>query len=293
MASWSDGYWWSNDGLRLHYRDYPGPAAKSKKARPPILCIPGLTRNARDFEAVAERLSPAWRVICVDLRGRGESAYAKDVMSYMPITYLQDLEALIRELELERFVVFGTSLGGLLTMLLSVSNHERMAGALINDVGPQLEEPGIARIRSYVGRAQSWPTWLHAARWFAEAHREVYPSWGLDDWLVYAKRLCKVGPSGRIALDYDMRIAEPFKLPAGVTGFDSWMALRGLADIPSLVVRGERSDLLSEETVAKMRAELPLMESVTIADVGHTPLLTEPEAEAAIDRLLARVAGNP
>lgn len=291
MASWSDGYWWSNDGLRLHYRDYPGPKAKGKKARPTILCIPGLTRNARDFEAVAERLSPAWRVICVELRGRGESAYAKDAMSYMPITYLQDLEVLIRELDVPRFVAFGTSLGGLLTMLLSISNHERMAGALINDVGPELEEPGIARIRSYVGRAQSWPTWLHAARWFAEAHREVYPAWALDDWLVYAKRLCKVGPSGRIAFDYDLRIAEPFKLPAGVTGFDGWMALRGLANIPSLIVRGERSDLLSMDTVAKMRAELPLMESVTVPDVGHTPLLTEPEAEAAIDHLLARVAG--
>jgi len=284
MAAWSDGYWWSNDGLRLHYRDYPGPSD-----RPPILCIPGLTRNARDFEAVAERLSPDWRVICVELRGRGESAYAKDVMTYMPVTYVQDLEALLRELELSRFVAFGTSLGGLLTMLLSTAHRDRIAGAMINDVGATLDERGLDRIRSYVGRSQTWPTWLHAARWFSEFQRDVYPRWNLEDWLAQAKRLCRLTSGGRIVFDYDMRIAEPFKVPNGVTGFDAWQALRGLSDVPSLLLRGELSDLLSVETVARMQEELPLMEAVTIPNVGHTPILTEPESVAAIDRLLARI----
>jgi pimeloyl-ACP methyl ester carboxylesterase len=284
MASWSDGYWWSNDGLRLHYRDYPGPSD-----RPPILCIPGLTRNARDFEAVAERLSPDWRVICVELRGRGESAYAKDVMTYMPVTYVQDLEALLRELEVPRFVAFGTSLGGLLTMLLSTAHRDRIAGAMINDVGATLDERGLDRIRSYVGRSQTWPTWLHAARWFSEFQRDVYPRWNLEDWLAQAKRLCRLTSAGRIVFDYDMRIAEPFKVPNGVTGFDAWQALRGLSDVPSLLLRGELSDLLSVETVARMQEELPLMEAVTIPNVGHTPILTEPESVVAIDRLLARI----
>jgi pimeloyl-ACP methyl ester carboxylesterase len=284
MAAWSDGYWWSNDGLRLHYRDYPGPSD-----RPPILCIPGLTRNARDFEAVAERLSPEWRVICVELRGRGESAFAKDVMTYMPVTYVQDLEALLRELELPRFVAFGTSLGGLLTMLLSTAHRDRIAGAMINDVGATLDERGLDRIRSYVGRSQTWPTWLHAARWFSEFQRDVYPRWNLEDWLAQAKRLCRLTTGGRIVFDYDMRIAEPFKVPNGVTGFDAWQALRGLSDVPSLLLRGELSDLLSVETVARMQEELPLMEAVTIPNVGHTPILTEPESVAAIDRLLARI----
>ncbi|WP_324750682.1 alpha/beta hydrolase [Sphingomonas sp. LY54] len=284
MASWSDGYWWSNDGLRLHYRDYPGPSD-----RPPILCIPGLTRNARDFEAVAERLSPDWRVICVELRGRGESGFAKDVMTYMPVTYVQDLETLLRELELPRFVAFGTSLGGLLTMLLSTAHPDRIAGAMINDVGATLDERGLDRIRSYVGRSQTWPTWLHAARWFSEFQRDVYPRWNLEDWLAQAKRLCRLTTGGRIVFDYDMRIAEPFKVPNGVTGFDAWQALRGLVDVPSLLLRGELSDLLSVETVARMQEELPLMEAVTIPNVGHTPILTEPESVAAIDRLLARI----
>jgi pimeloyl-ACP methyl ester carboxylesterase len=284
MPAWSEGYWWSNDGLRLHYRDYAGDPS-----RPPIVCIPGLTRNARDFEGVAERLSGEWRLICVDLRGRGESAYAKDPMTYVPLTYLQDMEALIRTLELERFTLFGTSLGGLITMLLAMSDSSRLAGALINDIGPVIERQGIEHIRSYVGRSQSWPTWLHAARALFEANRDRYPYWKLDDWLVLAKRLCRLNAAGRVVLDYDMRIAEPFKLPGGSTGFDMWTAFAGLKSVPSLVVHGALSDLLSADTVEAMKAQNPDLESVTVPRVGHAPTLEEPEAVDAIDRLLARV----
>ena len=286
MVEWSDGYWVSSDGLRLHYRDYAGDAS-----RPPIICIPGLTRNARDFEGVAARLAGQWRVICVELRGRGGSEAAKDPMTYMPVNYLQDVEALIAELKLERFVLFGTSLGGLITMLLAASGSERIVGALLNDIGPVLEARGLERIRSYVGRSQNWPTWLHAARFLQEGQSDRYPDWGLDDWLVYAKRLCRLNSSGRIVFDYDMRIAEPFKQPQGEAGFDLWPAFRALAGMPSLVVHGELSDVLSAESVAKMTAELPEMTSVTVPRVGHAPTLDEPEAQKAIDALLKRVTG--
>ncbi len=287
MVEWSDGYWWSNDGLRLHYRDYAGSAS-----RPPILCIPGLTRNARDFEGVAQRLAGDWRLICVELRGRGDSAHAKDPMSYVPLAYLQDMEALIAELKLDRFVLFGTSLGGIITMLLAAAGKERIAGALLNDIGPDMETRGLEHIRSYVGRSQNWPTWLHAARHLAEAQRDRYPDWALDQWLVYAKRLCKLTPNGRIMFDYDMRIAEPFKLPGGESGFDLWPAFRALAGVPSLVVHGELSDLLGAETVERMKAEVPTLESATVPRVGHAPTLDEPEAAAAIDRLLKRVGAR-
>ena len=287
MADWSEGYWWSKDGLRLHYRDYAGPAD-----RPPIICIPGLTRNARDFEGVAQRLAGRWRVICVDLRGRGESAYAKDAMTYVPLTYLQDMEALIAELKLSRLVLFGTSLGGLITMLLAAGGAQRIAAALLNDIGPELETRGIEHIRSYVGRARDWPTWLHAARFIAEAQKDRYPDWELDQWLVYAKRLCKLTPSGRIVYDYDMRIAEPFKLTGGETGFDLWPAFRALSNTPSMLVRGELSDLISEETARRMQAEAPAMEVVTVPRVGHAPTLDEPEATAGIDALLERVTAG-
>jgi len=283
MAQWSDGYWSSSDGLRLHYRDYAGDAS-----RPPIVCIPGLTRNARDFEGVAERLAGRRRLICVDLRGRGQSEYGKDPMRYVPLTYVDDMEALLAELDLGRFLLFGTSLGGLITMLLARRDKGRIAGALLNDIGPVLEKPGLDHIKSYVGRSQSWPTWLHAARQLSEMQRDRYPDWPLEQWLVYAKRLCKLTANGRIVLDYDMRIADPFRLPAGETGFDLWDAFRGLDGIPSLVLRGELSDLLSAETVRRMVAENPAMEAVTVPRVGHAPTLDEPVAQEAIERLLAR-----
>jgi pimeloyl-ACP methyl ester carboxylesterase len=285
MADWSDGYWQSSDGLRLHYREYGGDTS-----RPPILCLPGLTRNARDFEGVAERLAGDWRLICVELRGRGLSEYAKDPMTYVPPVYLQDVEALIAELGLTRFIPFGTSLGGLITSLLALSDNRRIAGALLNDIGPVIETEGLDTIRSYVGRARDWPTWLHAARFLAEAQHERYPEWKIDQWLVYAKRLCKLTPNGRIVLDYDMRISEPFKQEGGESvGIDLWPAFRALAGRPSLLVHGGVSDLLSRSTVETMVAEIEGMESVTVPRVGHAPTLEEPEAVQAIDRLLARI----
>lgn len=288
MGRWSDNYWWSNDGLRLHYRDYP--ADPEHAGKPPIICIPGLTRNARDWEGVAERLAGQWRVLCVDLRGRGESAYAKDPMTYVPLTYLQDLEALIRALELDRFILFGTSLGGLLSMLVGAAERPRVAAVLINDIGPKIDEEGVARIRTYVGRTANWPTWVHAARDMGDIHGECFPDWRLEDWLVFAKRVAKLSNSGRIVFDYDMRIAEPFKIAAPVAGLDMWSAFAALKDVPTLVVRGETSDILSPETMARMGEGHARMEAVTIPRVGHAPTLDEPEAQAAIDRLLAKVA---
>ena len=285
MAGWSDGYWNSSDGLRLHYRDYAGP-----QDRPPILCIPGLTRNARDFDGVADRLAGDWRLLCVELRGRGESGYARDAATYTPLTYLADIEALIAQLGLICFVPFGTSLGGLITMLLAVNGKERLAGALLNDIGPVVDVRGLARIRSYVGRSHSWPTWLHAARFFADAQRDIYPGWKLDQWLIFAKRLCKLNPNGRIVFDYDMRIAEPFKQPGGDTGFDLWPAFNALNGVPTLAVHGEISDLLTPETVAAMKAANPELDSVMVPGVGHAPTLDEPEAVEAVARLMQRIA---
>src|SRR5687768_13892424 len=287
MAEWSDGYWSSADGLRLHYRDYPG-----RSDRPPIICIPGLTRNARDFEGVAGRLAGEWRLICVDLRGRGESQHAKDSGTYLPLTYRDDVEALIAELGLSRFIAFGTSLGGLVTMLLAMSDSKRIAGALINDIGPVIDMSGLERIRGYVGRSQSWPTWLHAARHFSEMLGDVYPRWKLEQWLVFAKRVCRLTAAGRVTFDYDMRIAEPFRQPGGDTGFDLWPAFNALNGIPTLVVHGEISDLLSAETVQAMKKANPELESVTVPAVGHAPTLDEPEVTEAIDRLLARITAG-
>ncbi|WP_404338408.1 alpha/beta fold hydrolase [Sphingomonas sp. MMS12-HWE2-04] len=282
--NYTDGYWWSKDGLRLHYRDYAGPADK-----PPILCLPGLTRNARDYVALAERLAGEWRVLCVEFRGRGESAYAKDPMSYVPLVYLQDVEALLAELGIDKFVAVGTSLGGIVTMLLAATDGGKLAGVVLNDVGPELNPAGLARIRSYVGKSVWHPTWMHAARAVAEGNGDVYPDYGIEDWLRVAKRLYRVNSSGRIVLDYDMKIAEPFRVPGNEAGPDMWPTIDAMQSKPVLVVRGERSDILAADTAEKMAARLPGAELVTVPRVGHAPTLDEPEAVAGIARLLEKL----
>lgn len=280
---YSDGYWQSSDGLRLHYRDYAGDTD-----RPPIICIPGLTRNTRDFETLAERLSPKWRVICVNLRGRGESEYAKDSTTYTPAIYVADLERLLNELGLRRVIMIGTSLGGLVTMALAAAAAWRLVAVVLNDVGPVVEEEGLARIRSYVGRNSSWPTWVHAARALAELHGGVYPDYALTDWLRMAKQAYRVTSGGRIVPDYDRKISD--NVMATAPTIDLWPLYDALALIPTLVVRGALSDILSDATARAMVVRSNNAALVTIPRVGHAPTLCEPEATAAIDALLARVA---
>ncbi|EQB10107.1 alpha/beta hydrolase [Sphingobium quisquiliarum P25] len=286
MSNFTDGYWWSPDGLRLHYRDYDG----GSDGRPPLLCLPGLTRNARDFEPLAQRLAGEWRLICPEMRGRGESAQAKDPMTYVPFNYLQDISRLLGDLAITRFVAVGTSLGGFITMLIAATHREWLAGALLNDIGPTLEQAGLARIRAQVGTGQSHPSWVHAARALEEANRDIYPAYGLEQWLAMAKRLYRLNSGGRIVLDYDMRIAEPLRVAGAEGGVDMWPAMAAFCGIPALILRGERSDILSVETAERMVRDMGGgAELVTVKNVGHAPVLDEPEAARAIDQLLARV----
>ena len=288
MADYRDLFWWSADGIRLHARDYPGPAEAEGTA--PVLCMPGLTRNARDYDSLARRLAARRRVIAVEFRGRGDSGYAKDPMTYVPLTYAQDVAALLDQERIGRFAAIGTSLGGIVTMLLAGMLPGRIAGALLNDIGPEIEPAGLSRIRGYVGKSSTYPTWMHAARGVQEANEDVYPGWTIEQWLGMAKRLYRLNSAGRIVLDYDMKIAEPFRLPGGEAGPDMWRALAALAGVPVLVVRGGRSDILSAATAERMVATLPDAELLTLPQVGHAPTLDEAEVGEAIDRWLARTS---
>ena len=279
------GEWTSSDGLTLRYRDHVG-----RDEHPPLLCIPGLTRNCRDFEPVAEAFAGERRVICVDLRGRGASDYAKDSASYQPLQYAADILTLLDHLGLERVVAVGTSLGGIVIMLLAMQAPERLAGVVLNDVGPEIEGAGLARIRGYVGQGRSFPTWMHAARGLREQAGAAHPDFGISDWLRLAKRLMAVGPGGRIAFDYDMRIAEPFQTAEGTAPVDMWPAFRALAGRPVLAIRGALSDILSAATLARMAAEVPGLETCTVPRTGHAPTLDEPEAQAALRHFLAGAA---
>lgn len=284
-AAWKEGVWWSQDGLRLHYRDYAGPAGSDDL--PPVLCLPGLTRNARDYEDVARDLCRTRRVIAVDFRGRGGSAYAKDPMTYAPLTYVQDVIALLDDQKLTQIVAVGTSLGGLCIMLLSALRPGCLAGAVLNDVGPELDPAGIERIKSYVGVGGSQPTWLHAARHLADSASAIFPDFAIEDWLRMVKRSHRLTSDGRIVADYDKQIAVPLKAAAADQAPDMWPVLDHLAAVPMLIVRGAMSDILSPEICAKMLERLPLANAVEVPRVGHAPTLDEPVARAAITGFIA------
>ena len=282
-ATYEDRYWTSSDGLNLHYRNYPGPETGAKL---PVLCMHGLTRNSRDFAALAEDLAATRRVIVPEMRGRGLSAYAPDSDTYSPITYVADVEKLLAEQGIDRFVVIGTSMGGLMAMLMAAARPGRIAAVVMNDIGPVIETDGLSRISGYVGQGRSYPTWVHAARGLAEAHSAAFPDYDLDQWLEMAKRTMVVTQNGRIGFDYDMAIAEPFAKPGNAAPADLWSAFDALAGVPMLLVRGALSDLLSEDTVRQMGARNPAMRTVTVPRVGHAPTLDEPEVRAAIHALL-------
>ncbi|MEI6486100.1 MAG: alpha/beta hydrolase [Sphingomonadales bacterium] len=285
---WQKAYAFTADSVRLCWREHHAPGVP--RDRPALLCLAGLTRNGGDFAHLAGTLGKDWRLIAPDLRGRGESGWARDPLTYVSLTYLRDLSLVMEAAGVDRFAVIGSSLGGLLGLRLTTAHRARMAGMVLVDVGPAIEPAGLARLRANVGRGGNWPTWVHAARDLALRNGGIHPDWTLHDWLEFAKRLCRVGPQGRIIFDYDPRIAEPFRLPQVDAGADDWAAFDSLAGLPVLSVRGALSDLLSAETQGQMQARLPGMIAVTVPGVGHMPTLAEPVAAGALAQFLEQVA---
>jgi pimeloyl-ACP methyl ester carboxylesterase len=281
--SYRDIFWESDDGLKLHAWDYPSDSGKT-----PVICIPGLTRNARDFRHLGAVFNGDRRILMVDLRGRGASEYAKESSTYNPKQYVSDIIMLMEELDIPKAIFFGTSLGGIVTMLLARTEPARVAGALLNDIGPELDQTGLDRIASNVGQGRSFDTWAHAGRDMAENGNDIFPDFTLKDWIAFAKKVYRMNSSGRIKLDYDMKISEPFDGKGGGSGA-LWHALENMKDIPTLILRGELSDLFSEQTAHKMLQKLDKGELVTVPRVGHAPTLEELASLDAINQLLHRI----
>ena len=297
MADYEDRYFNSSDGVRLHYRDYPGGASD----QPPLLCLPGLTRNARDFEPVADQVAGKWRVIALDFRGRGLSDPDPNPERYVPPSYARDVLKLLDQLGIAEAVFVGTSLGGLVTMLIAASDEERIAGALINDIGPEIDPAGIARIRTYVGHASHWPDYSAAGREFATRMGDIFPRWTSSDWDRFARRTCRDATSGEnggesgsgVELDYDMAIAAPFARANDAPQPNLWPLLEGLRGKPVAILRGELSDLFAADVATRMVEALGVQaELIIVPEVGHAPNLEEAEARGALDRLLEKVAAR-
>lgn len=276
---YEDRYFTVRDGLRLHYRDYPG-----SDERPPLLCLPGLTRNARDFADLAERHSPRFRVLALEFRGRGMSDYDPVPARYIPPTYALDTIELLDQLAIPQAIFVGTSLGGLVTMAIAAIAPQRIAAAILNDIGPQIEDVGVDRIKSYVGSGVRFASWDEAAERIAR-NTQVSDHYGQDDWVRMARRNCRE-ENGEIVFDYDPAIAAPFDTAGPTPQIDMWPLFTALAQKPLLVIRGARSDLFAAPTLEKMHAAAPAMRSAVVPGVGHAPDLSEPEAAAAIDSFL-------
>ena len=261
------------DGLKLHARCH-GPRLAPGV---PVVCLPGLTRTSADFDDLAAALASnpqaPRRVIAIDYRGRGLSDYDRDPGNYTLVTELADLRAVLTALDVAPAVFVGTSRGGLLTMLLGCAQPTALAGAVLNDIGPVIEPIGLARIKSYVGKLAQPKNFEEGAQIFRRLFGQRFTALSDEEWLTYARRSFR-GEQNRLVPSYDVRLAKTMD---GID-FDRplppmWAQFDSLGRVPLMVIRGANSDLLSEDTVAAMRARRPAIETVTVADQGHAPIL--------------------
>jgi pimeloyl-ACP methyl ester carboxylesterase len=251
------------------------------------LCLPGLTRNSRDFAALGAHLSERHEVLAADLRGRGRSAWDQNPAHYQLLTYVQDAWSLLDSRRITRVVALGTSLGALMGMVMAASKPDRVAGVVLNDAGPEIDPAGLRRIAGYAGKLPAVKTWAEAAAQSQSVYGESLPGLSDEEWLAYARRGYRENAEGTPIPDVDPRIAEALKNPAAATA-DLWPLYAQIKAVPMLVIRGALSDILSAATVARMVRESPHVQHITVPDRGHAPLLTEPECLAAIDAFVAR-----
>jgi pimeloyl-ACP methyl ester carboxylesterase len=283
-ASYTEAHWTSHDGLRLYTRVYDGPAAEA----PAVLCLHGLTRNSRDFEDLAPHLQHRYRVIVPDVRGRGLSTRDPNPQNYQPAIYLQDILALIDTVSAQRVAVIGSSMGGLLAMMLAVGHRERVSGLVLNDMGPEVDPTGLERIKSYAGRLPAPKNWDDAIAQTRSMFGNAWPNLSAERWSTLTRRGYREDEKGVLKVDADPMIGEMLRAAPAATAnlWPFWKALRG---IPILAIRGAQSDILSGATFAKMKTENPDLIQLEVAQRGHAPLLDEPQCMAAIDAFLAQL----
>ena len=271
----------TQDGLRLFSRVYAGPNA----AAPVVLCLHGLMRNSRDFEDLATHLAARYRVIVPDVRGRGLSARDPNFNNYQIPTYLGDLMPLFTGLGFQRVSIVGTSMGGLMAMVLAATQPRLVARIVLNDVGPELDPPGLERIRGYAGKSAPVRSWEEAVAQVRSIYGPVWPGLSDERWQRIARLSYRENAQGVPEADADPLIAERLRDPKAAAP-NLWPLWGVLAKVPILAIRGAQSDLLNAATLARMQCEKPDLEVLEVANRGHPPLLDEPECLAAIDQFL-------
>ena len=288
MPGFAERRWTSRDGLSLFARDYAGAGGE---ARLPVICLHGLTRNSKDFEDVAPVIA-GWgrRVIVPDVRGRGQSDRDPTPKNYRPPIYARDVLEMMAALDVPSAIFLGTSMGGIITMTLAAIRPKAIAGAILNDVGPSIAPEGVARILSYVGKPVDIRSWDDAADYVRRTNIVAFPDYGAEEWRGLASRTFRED-NGVPVLDYDPAITVALAKPPGKAAL--WIAallFRRLArKRPTLLIRGERSDVISAEIAARMKRSAPNLQTCVVPGVGHAPMLTEPVAIDAIGQFLRTV----
>ena len=288
-----DVFYTSRDGLSLHVRDF------GERTSPwlPIVCLPGLTRTHRDFETLARHFAAdaerPRRVAAFDYRGRGGSAWDRSGAGYNPARETEDILDGMAALSIARAVVIGTSRGGIIGMIVGLLRPASIAALVLNDIGPELEPRGLARIKAYVGATPLPDDWADAAHIQKRLHGAAFPAWTADDWLDYA-RATYADSAGLPARDYDPALSGTL---SGID-FDRpipalWGEFNSLRNLPIMAIRGANSDLLSEATLAKMRNAHSGLVEVTVADEGHPPALRGPDLLGRIAAFIATAEGDP
>lgn len=286
MQTWRDIHFTARDGLRLYGRHYP--AADS--ARRPVVCLAGLTRNSRDFHDLATALACdvhfARDVYALDSRGRGYSERDRDWKNYSLLVELNDVLDFMTIQGLHDAAIVGTSRGGLLAMMMAVLRPTALGAVVLNDVGPVLEREGLARIVAYVGRIPLPADWTEATELVREMNQRQFTSVPDEQWADCARAWFNE-EKGLPAPGYDSNISRAMSLMDGPIP-ELWPQFGALARTPVLAIRGQNSDLLSERTLAEMRARHPRLTAITVDGQGHAPLLKDAPTIGAIADFLAR-----
>lgn len=274
-AGWKDIRFTSNNGLTLYARHYgePNPATR------PVLCLAGLTRHSADFHDLASFLADhptrPREVYCPDYRGRGRSDYDPEWRNYSPLIEMLDVLDLMSIRGLEKAAVIGTSRGGIIAMLMASMRPNAIGALVLNDIGPEIETAGLARIMGYAGKVPLPASWAEATELTRSMNRRFFTNLTDQEWEELARQMfCE--ENGRPAPGYDHRLADALsEIDIGQKVPTMWPQFEALANVPILALRGEHSDLLSAATLAEMERRHPRLASLTVHAQGHAPLLKD------------------
>lgn len=286
--AFEDLYLTAHDGLKLHVRRY-ARAYASGIPRRPVVCLPGLTRNGRDFHTLALALSQdpesARDVYTFDYRGRGLSQSDPDFRNYTVPSEMQDVLDFITLAGLHGASIIGTSRGGLIAMVMAAAQPSSVGPVVLNDIGPVIEQKGLSRIAAYVGRIPLPGTWEEATKIVQEMSAKSFPGVPAGEWPDVARQWFNER-KGKPAPGYDVALSNALSVLDGPIPA-LWPQFEALKRVPVFVLRGENSDILSVETVDEMRRRHPALTALTVPGQGHAPLLRDGPSIEAIRHFLA------